>query len=90
MPAGLGAARASPSPATRDDLDRRFEAIWTLDPVATRRAAVVAARLAERADAGLRRERLEALLEDRPLALEEPAPALTALTNRSSPTSRRR
>ena len=27
-------------------------------------------------------ERLEELLTDRPLALEEPAPALTALTNR--------
>ena len=68
-------------PGDPDDLDRRFEAIWTLDPVATRRAAVVAARLAERADAAYGRELL-GVLEDRPLALEEPAPALTALTNR--------
>jgi DICT domain-containing protein len=68
-------------PGDPDDLDRRFEAIWTLDPVATRRAAVVAARLAERADAAYGRALL-GMLEDRPLALEEPAPALTALTNR--------
>jgi MerR family transcriptional regulator, light-induced transcriptional regulator len=68
-------------PGDPEDLDRRFEAIWTLDPVATRRAAVVAARLAERADAAYGRALL-GMLEDRPLALEEPAPALTALTNR--------
>lgn len=69
---GGGAAR---------DRERRFEAIWTVDPEATRRAALVAARLAGRADAALG-ERLGELLTDRPLALEEPAPALTALTNR--------
>src|SRR3954470_1363711 len=63
------------------DSDRRFEAIWTIDPEATRRAAQVAARLAGREDAALG-ERLGELLADRPLALEEPAPALTALTNR--------
>ena len=68
-------------PGGPDDLERRFEAIWTLDPTATRRAAVVAARLAERADPAYGRELL-GMLEDRPLALEEPAPALTALTNR--------
>ncbi len=63
------------------DLQRRFEAVWTIDPLATRRAAQVAARLAARADRASG-ERLEALLAERPLALEEPAPALTALTNR--------
>jgi DICT domain-containing protein len=68
-------------PGGAGDRDRRFEAIWTVDPVATRRAAQVAARLAGRADPVFG-EHLEALLGDRPLALEEPAPALTALTNR--------
>jgi DICT domain-containing protein len=63
------------------DGERRFEALWTVDPRATRRAAEVAARLAARADPGLGAE-LERLLGDRPLALERPAPALTALTNR--------
>ena len=37
-------------PGGAGDADRRFEAIWTLDPRATRRAAEVAARLAARAD----------------------------------------
>ena len=45
-----GSSRASPSPAAPTTRDRRFEAIWTLDPRATRRAAEVAARLAARAD----------------------------------------
>jgi len=64
-----------------DDPDRRFEAIWTLDPVATRRAARASARLVARSNAKLGAE-MEQLLLDRPLAFEEPAPALTALTNR--------
>ena len=68
-------------PGDAHDLQRRFEAIWTIDPLATRRAAQVAAGLAARGDREVG-ERLEALLADRPLALEEPAPALTALTNR--------
>jgi DICT domain-containing protein len=68
-------------PGGPDDHDRRFEAIWTIDARATRRAALVAARLAARADPAFG-ERLEELLAERPLALEEPAPALTALTNR--------
>jgi DICT domain-containing protein len=63
------------------DRDRRFEAIWTIDARATRRAAQVAARLAGDADAPYGR-RLAELLADRPLAMEQPAPALTALTNR--------
>jgi DICT domain-containing protein len=68
-------------PGDPSDLDRRFEAIWTVDPRATRRAAEVGARLAGRASPPVG-ERLAALLRDRPLAMEEPAPALTALTNR--------
>jgi DICT domain-containing protein len=68
-------------PGGPGDADRRFEAIWTIDPQATRRATQVAARLVGRVDAPFG-ERLEELLADRPLALEEPAPALTALTNR--------
>lgn len=68
-------------PGASPDRDRRFECIWTVDPEATRRAALVAARLAGRADSEVG-ERLGELLADRPLALEEPAPALTALTNR--------
>ena len=63
------------------DLHRRFEAVWTVDPEVTRQAAGMAARLAARADAELG-ARLEALLADRPLAMERPAPALTSLTNR--------
>ncbi|HET6506613.1 MAG TPA: DICT sensory domain-containing protein [Baekduia sp.] len=66
---------------TGSDGDRRFEAIWTIDPEATRRAAQVAARLAGRADPAFG-DRLGELLTDRPLALDEPAPALSALTNR--------
>lgn len=68
-------------PGGPHDVDRRFEAIWTVDPRATRRAAEVAARLAGRADPAYG-ERLAELLADRPLAMEQPAPALTALTNR--------
>jgi DICT domain-containing protein len=68
-------------PGDDGDPGRRFEAIWTIDPRATRRAAQVAARLAALEDSGYG-ERLDALLADRPLALEEPNPGLTALTNR--------
>jgi len=63
------------------DGERRFESMWTVDPVVVRRAAEVAARLAGRCDAELGDE-LGALLADRPLAVDQPAPALTALTNR--------
>jgi MerR family transcriptional regulator, light-induced transcriptional regulator len=69
------------TPPGEPDGARRFEALWTLDPVAVRRAAEVAATLAGRADPALGR-RLHDLLAERPLALEEPAPALTALANR--------
>ncbi len=70
-----------PDPPAPDDPDRRFESLWTMDPRATRRAARAAARLARRVDAAYADE-LYALLEDRPLAFEEPAPTLTALANR--------
>jgi MerR family transcriptional regulator, light-induced transcriptional regulator len=63
------------------DLERQFEAIWTLDPRVVRRAAQVGATLARRADAALG-ERMDGLLAERPLALEHPAPGLTAVTNR--------
>jgi DICT domain-containing protein len=69
-------------PGDDDDLGRRFESLWTIDPATTRRAALVAARLAARVDPGLGRQ-LDAVLRDRPMAVEEPAPALTALTNRA-------
>jgi DICT domain-containing protein/predicted DNA-binding transcriptional regulator AlpA len=68
-------------PGDPADMTRRFEAIWTVDPHATRRAVHAGAQLAARADPALG-ARLEELLADRPLAMEEPAPALTALTNR--------
>ena len=68
-------------PGDPGDLNRRFEAIWTLDPRATRKASQVAARLAGRADPALGKH-LEDLLADRPLARAEPAPTLTARTNR--------
>ena len=68
-------------PGGPNDMNRRFEAIWTLDPRATRKAACVAARLTGHADPELGRH-LEDLLGHRPLACDEPAPTLTALTNR--------
>lgn len=68
-------------PGDPQDLRRRFESIWTLDPGATRKAAQVAARLAAHADPVLGAE-LDRLLTDRPLAMEEPVPKVTALTNR--------
>jgi MerR family transcriptional regulator, light-induced transcriptional regulator len=70
-----------PEPGGASDADRRFETIWTLDPRTARRAARTAARLAGEIDPRTGGA-LEALLADRPLALEEPVPALTALANR--------
>ena len=64
------------------DLGRRFETIWTVHPRATRRAAQVATKLAGQIDPSYGAE-LDALLEDRPLAVESPAPGLTALANRA-------
>ena len=63
------------------DRERSFEAMWTLDPRVVRRAAQVGASLLRRSDDALG-ARLEALLADRPLAMEQPAPALTSVTNR--------
>jgi hypothetical protein len=68
-------------PGGPHDHERRFEAVWTIDPRVTRRAAEAAARLAGAIDP-ICGTRLDALLGDRPLALEEPPPGLTALTNR--------
>jgi MerR family transcriptional regulator, light-induced transcriptional regulator len=70
-----------PRPEGAGEDGRAFEVLWTVDPVVTREAAVVAARLVGRADAP-NGERLEALLSDRPLAGDHPAAALTALSNR--------
>jgi DICT domain-containing protein len=75
-PPDQGVARGGP-----DDRERRFEAVWTIDPEVTRRAAVTAARLVARADAA-QGERLLAMLAQRPLAVQSVAPALTTLTNR--------
>jgi DICT domain-containing protein len=72
---------AAQEPGSAGDLDRRFEAIWTVDPAATRRAAQVGARLVGRTMPA-EEERLTELLAARPLALEQPVPVLTALTNR--------
>jgi MerR family transcriptional regulator, light-induced transcriptional regulator len=63
------------------DRSRRFETIWTLDPESTRRAARAATRLAASIEPASGAE-LDAVLADRPLALEHPVPALTALVNR--------
>src|SRR3954451_21024806 len=60
---------------------RVFEAVWTMDAGVVRRAAQVGAALAARAAPDWS-ERLLGLLADRPLAVENPAPGLTALTNR--------
>ena len=61
--------------------ERVFEAVWTMDAAVVRRAAQVGAALAARS-APAWSERLLAMLADRPLAVESPAPGLTALTNR--------
>jgi len=63
------------------DGERIFEAVWTMDAPVVRRAAQVGAALASRA-APEWSERLLSILADRPLAVETPAPGLTALTNR--------
>jgi DICT domain-containing protein len=60
---------------------RIFEAVWTMDAAVVRQAVQVGAVLAGRACPALG-GRLDALLVDRPLAVESPAPGLTALTNR--------
>mgnify|MGYP000721073478 FL=1 len=52
-----------------------------VDAYATRRAANVAAQLVRRSDPEYGAH-CQSVLADRPLALESPTPALTALTNR--------
>jgi DICT domain-containing protein len=63
------------------DRERSFEAMWTLDPRVVRRAAQVGASLARRADPALG-DRVDELLAERPLAMEQPSPGLTSVTNR--------
>jgi MerR family transcriptional regulator, light-induced transcriptional regulator len=70
-----------PTPEPVPDRERRFEAFWTMDASVVRRASLAGAALAKRADPDLG-ERLEALLADRPLAVESPAPGLEALAHR--------
>jgi DICT domain-containing protein len=70
-----------PSERPVPDRDRRFESLWTMDPAVVRRAALAGCALTRSACPELA-ERIEALLTDRPLAVETPAPGLTALTNR--------
>ena len=71
----------SPEEMAGSELDRRFESLWTMDPALVRRAALVGCSLTRESCPALA-ERLDALLADRPLAMEAPAPGLTALTNR--------
>ena len=63
------------------ELERRFESLWTMDPSVVRRAALVGASLMRDAAPDVA-GRVERVLSDRPLAIEAPAPGLTALTNR--------
>ena len=72
VPGRLGDARARAASSRRSGR-------WT--PTVVRRAAQVGAALAART-APAWSERLLGLLADRPLAVEQPAPGLTALTNR--------
>jgi DICT domain-containing protein/predicted DNA-binding transcriptional regulator AlpA len=70
-----------PEGAHVPDRERSFEAMLTLDPRQVRRAALIGASLARRADDGLG-DRIEGLLAERPLAVEHPAPGLTSVANR--------
>jgi DICT domain-containing protein len=71
----------APSEHGLPDRERRFESFWSMDPADVRRAALVGASLT-RASCPELAERIEHMLADRPLAVEAPAPGLTALTNR--------
>lgn len=71
----------APEEEALPDVERRFESLWTMDPAVVRRAALVGCSLTRAACPGLA-ERIDRLLADRPLAMEAPAPGLTALTNR--------
>ena len=63
------------------DHERRFEAAWTMDPEVVRQAAKVSCALVRRVNPELASS-YDELIADRPLAMESPAPGLTALTNR--------
>ena len=65
----------------RPDHLRQFESLWTMEAGTVRRAAQSAAALASAGSESAGR-RMAGLLAERPLALEAPAPGLTALTNR--------
>jgi MerR family transcriptional regulator, light-induced transcriptional regulator len=82
---GFGVCLVAWEPPVRhepdEDLDRRFEAFWTLDPGAVRRAAVAGAAVA-RATAPDVADRLDAALADRPLGAEPRVDALEGLTQR--------
>ena len=71
----------SPEEQRLPDFQRRFESLWTMDPAVVRRAAQVGCSLT-RASCPELADRIDALLAERPLAMEAPAPGLTALTNR--------
>lgn len=71
----------SPEELGGPELERRFESLWTMDPAVVRRAALVGCSLTREACPELA-AKLDRLLADRPLAMEAPAPGLTALTNR--------
>jgi MerR family transcriptional regulator, light-induced transcriptional regulator len=63
------------------DAERTFEAFWTLDPRVVRRAANAAAACAAIHAPDVARA-LQRTLDDRPLALSEPVPALEGLAAR--------
>lgn len=71
----------SATPPT-NDLERRFETYWSLDPEVVRRASMAAAELV-RTDAPRIGEQMASHLADRPLATEGPAPALEAVMARA-------
>ena len=81
LPAGLGAPEPRHDRAGPDEGERRFEALWTIDPEAVRRASLAAARLAGRADEGSASGSTSCWPTGRS-RWRPPAPALTALTNR--------
>ena len=68
-------------PGAADDMSRRFESIWTVDPSAVRRASLAAARLSGHADEGYG-VKLEAMISEAPMASSDLAQSLTTLTNR--------
>ncbi len=78
---GYAACLVGWEPPDSTPRERVFEAVWTMDPNVVRRAAQVGAALAA-SSAPEWSERLLSILADRPLAVESPAPGLTALTNR--------